>query len=791
MMPDGFSRLTSYESRLTNHQSLITFLARIVVLAFLIGTASSIASAQQANKPFTVTDEIGLAVYGYGEQQEPVRFSPDGKYFAVDTERGRLDLNLVEDSMRFYRSDDIKDFIEHSDKLQPPPPEWIVNRSDKEGPVIRKWRWLEDSSGVAFLERAANGNQRIVLASLRKKAIEVLTPETETVKAFDIRDRQHYVYTAADPAERRTGRMERQASAVVGTGHALYELLLPDDPVTIHSSPHSSYLWVVAGAKRLEVKNSGVPLVPGVLALSPDGGSLVTTLPIHEVPSSWQALFPPPTPSDPYRFRAGGSMDQYVRIDLKTGSIQALTDAPTSGASGLWAPVLSSPKWSSDGQEILLPGTFLSSNDHSPSRPCIAVVDLSSGTRTCVEILKGRTETGFEEGFHSVKDAHFVGGDRQRVMVSFYHRGDLSVETTEYKYVADADKWRVVAHIKGQPEAGPNDLQVTMKQGLNNPPVLIATNSRQMSRAIWDPNPQLKDIELTQASVYTWKDKEGREWKGGLFKPNNYKAGQRYPLLIQTHGFPELEFRPSGVFTTAFAARALAAAGIVVLQVSESVCPVITLGEGSCAVLGYEAAASQLIFDGLVDPERIGITGFSRSCFYVMEALTKGSLHFKAASITDGVMESYFQYMTALEPGDGGGIAKEANSMIGAAPFGEGLQQWLKRSPGFNLDRVTVPLLVVGEGPGSVLFMWEPYAGLRYLNKPVDLIMLNTDEHVLTNPSVRLASQGGSVDWFRFWLQGYEDPAAPKAEQYARWRELRNLQQENEHKPTRDQAVSK
>ena len=179
-----------------------------------------------------------------------------------------------------------------------------------------------------------------------------------------------------------------------------------------------------------------------------------------------------------------------------------------------------------------------------------------------------------------------------------------------------------------------------------------------------------------------------------------------------------------------------------------------------------------------MDPERIGIIGFSRSCFYVMEALTTSSLHVSAASITDGVMENYLQYMTALEPGDGGGTAKEANAMMGAAPFGRGLQQWLRLSPGFNLDKVTAPLMVVAEGPGSLLSMWEPYAGLRYLNRPVDLIMLNTDEHVLTNPSVRLASQGGSVDWFRFWLQGYEDTSPSKAEQYIRWRELRKLRQD-------------
>jgi hypothetical protein len=72
--------------------------------------------------------------------------------------------------------------------------------------------------------------------------------------------------------------------------------------------------------------------------------------------------------------------------------------------------------------------------------------------------------------------------------------------------------------------------------------------------------------------------------------------------------------------------------------------------------------------------------------------------------------------------------------------------------------------------------MWEPYAGLRYLHKPVELIMLNTGEHVLTNPAVRMASQGGSVDWFRFWLQGHEDSDPAKAEQYLRWEKLCDMQ---------------
>jgi dipeptidyl aminopeptidase/acylaminoacyl peptidase len=413
-------------------------------------------------------------------------------------------------------------------------------------------------------------------------------------------------------------------------------------------------------------------------------------------------------------------------------------------------------------------------------------------------VLKGRTENGVEEGYHENDGVRFASSDGDRVMVSFHHLEDWALlGSIEYQHMADGT-WTEIQQTEGVPEVGTaliDDLSevehlglyISLKQWLNEPPRLIATY-KQKSRVIWDPNPQLKNVEMGQASVYRWKDGEGKEWNGGLYKPTNYMPGRRYPLVIQTHGFNESLFEPSGFVTTAFAARALAAAGIVVLQVREN-CILRTPSEGPCAASGYESASNQLISEGLVDPEKIGIIGFSGTCYYVMEALTTRALHLKAASITDGTTTGYFEYLLM----EGGVLVDDSNplpTLIGAQPFGEGLQLWLKRSPEFNLSKVTAPLLIVGGSPPSLLGMWEPYAGLRYLHKPVDLVMLNADEHVLTNPAMRMASQGGSVDWFRFWLQDYEDPDPTKASQYKRWRELRQMQAENDKKAAAVPLVS-
>jgi dipeptidyl aminopeptidase/acylaminoacyl peptidase len=748
---------------------------RIILALFVIDIASQIALAQQTKEAFTVADDIALTYFaspGGGPVQ--VRFSPDGNYFAVWSERGRIDLNCVEDSLHFYRRQDVEAFLKRSDAGHSIKPVWILNRSDKEGIVINAWRWLPDSSGVAYLEGGGLSDKRLVLADVRREVVVPLTSTMEGVRTFDVRDRDNYVYTAVQRAEREIMRQkaqtEPQSPTTIGTGHSLPELLFPDEFEKRVAPPPSS-LWAVIKGKRFEVKHDAEPLAnPEDLALSPDGGSVVTILPVREVPRSWETLYLPPYPSMPFRIRRGEPVHQYVRIDLKTGSIQSLTDAPMgddAGWGGFMAESLG-PSWSSDGLAVLLPGTFLSSPEHAPSSPCVAVVDFTSATRTCIATLNGRTD---EKGYHFLlaAGAFFAEGSKDRVVTTTY---DGSYHAAEYRHVS-GNTWQLVAQAKGPSiEGEAKDFEVLVKEDLDQRPLLVAKNN-QTSRVIWDPNPQLDKVEVGRASVYKWKDKEGREWEGGLYEPSGYQPGQRYPLVIQTHGFHEYLFRPSGLFPTGFAARSLAAVGMFVLQVDDlNNCSIETPSEGPCPVVGYESAVNQLVSEGKVDLESIGIIGFSRSCYWVMDALTSSSIPFKAALVTDGWMMTDFEYIATID-WQHNAVPRQFDTVIGASPFGEGLQQWLKRSPGFNLDKITAPLMVAAEGRFSLLMMWDAYAELRYLQKPTELVQLNTDEHALTNPAVRLASQGGSVDWFRFWLKDEQDPDPAKAEQYARWQKLR------------------
>jgi dipeptidyl aminopeptidase/acylaminoacyl peptidase len=745
--------------------------SKLLMMAF-----PEVVIALNGPRRFTVADDIGITQVG-----SEVMFSPDARFFIVESDRGRLDLNRVESSLRVYSTDDIHKLLSEPNTQQEPSPLWSITKSTyKEGHIISSVRWLPDSSGFAFLAKTESGNDQLFFANPHTRTVKALTGEDQSVRAFAVRSESQFVYAVPSSKAKERAREWDRAAAVVGTGQTLDSLMFPEKTVEFTDLCE---LWAVVDGKRFRVveASSHHPVAihserVDALALSPDGHSLVTALTVATIPPEWETLYPPPIPSFPFRVRAGRQdpdalnlvmdINEYVLIDLVSGRIKPLTHAPTGNNAGWIGSVTAD--WSADGKSVVMSDTFLPADTQpagpNTNRPCVAVADLNTGKLTCVERRREQTEQDDQEKWRG--DASFVSGKSDRLIFRYWSGGSITyVRSTNGNWVAEATSGESV------PESHAVDVQV--KQDMNHPPVLVATDKQgKASRIIWNPNPQLKDIQLGGVSVLKWKDRNGHDWIGGLYKPPDYIKGKRYPLVIQTHGFDEHLFQPSGPFTTAFAAQELAAVGIMVLQVED--CDIVLREEGACQVAGYEAAVQQLASEGLIDPDRVGIIGFSHTGYNVLEALTTSTLRFKAATISDTTNYGYLEYMTW----DRGGVAHEADAAIGASPFGAGLQQWLSRSPEFNMNKVETPLQVVAHSPSRVLLMWEPYQVLRYLKKPVDLIVLTDDEHELTNPAARMVSQGGSMDWFRFWLKDEEDPDPTKTEQYVRWHELRKLRDE-------------
>jgi dipeptidyl aminopeptidase/acylaminoacyl peptidase len=363
---------------------------------------------------------------------------------------------------------------------------------------------------------------------------------------------------------------------------------------------------------------------------------------------------------------------------------------------------------------------------------------------------------------------HFAWYD-QRSQTEWYRYVDGQWRP-EKSSVGDGSSMDRTAENTDQVSSHP--LSVRVRKSLNDVPTLWVTDTvTGKSKEIWNPNPQLASIRFGKASVYRWKDSTGYEWTGGLILPVDYVPGRRYPLVIQTHGFLESEFITDGAYTSGMAARPLASAGIAVLQVPADVRHLQQPGEAADNVLEYESAIDQLSSGGMIDPKRVGIVGFSRTCWYVEHALIDDPNRFAAASIVDGTDHSYMQEMFFGPTWD----RSEAQNIYAAKPFGDGLEKWLELAPSFHLDKIRSPLMITSIGPPSILLEWEIYSSLYQQKKPVDLIYIPAGDHILQKPLERLFSQQITVDWFRFWLQGYVDPDPMKHQQYVRWRQMMDL----------------
>ena len=789
--------------------------------------AIGVAAQTSALKPFTVAEEIGLTDFSImGSINYPVIVSPDGRFVAVWSERGLLKNDRVEDDLRVYQIAALRRFVRNPGQAPPPVPAPVLELHEAtfiEGPIISQIRWLPNSKGLAFLLRSAHDANQLMVMGLKQARPRVLSLRGQDVTAFDVRDTSHYVYGVASldrvlPAPWGSGGV-----AWDGTGQPLENVLIRGELKRWLSDFGISYggrlrsvLWgATADTPHLVLQANGLPIViyppqGGKLALSPDGQTLATALPVRTVPASWVRDFRPPFTGDPYdMLRAGrqkvdwtvGDMftaAEYVLIDLQNGAIAPVDREPTGEALGWWT--LSDPAWSDDSKALLLPDAYVKPfhGHQSGATPCVATFYPASGKLSCVKSLSSKiTVNGHDgstqAGFLVTTSLRFAGNDSDRVVMEYYRLtstlGYAGAARESFVRGPD-DAWLEAGTLEVPPaqqtfQPHQTSLDVHIVQGLNEPPVVVATDRHTgFSRTVWDPNPQLKRVQLGEATEYHWRDASGRQWSAGLYKPVNYVAGVRYPLVIQTHGFPKGYFLPSGWAPTAFAARALAASGIAVLQVP--MCLHIQDPKfGPCEVAMYDSAARHLAMQGIIDPNRVGIIGFSETVFTVLDALTTSSTRYAAASVTDGPTFGYWEYLSNVDSKESQN-SRAANATIGAEPFGTGLRLWQERAPEFNMQNVRTPLLVTSLGRTSLLEgMWEPYATLRYLHRPVDFVLLRSDEHVLSNPAVRLASQGGSVDWFRFWLQGYESPHPVMAGEYLLWERLCDVQrEENPSRPT-------
>jgi dipeptidyl aminopeptidase/acylaminoacyl peptidase len=653
--------------------------------------------------------------WGASSKGRVALFSPDGSAFLIVLRKGNIVSDTNEFSLLLYKTADV---FRH-----PKPDVLLTMATSSNRDAITQVRWLSDSERIAFLGENPGEPSQVYVFNIRTRRLERLTNSNTAITGYDMTaDGTRILFEADVPPQE-----NRHHREVLIEGQHLVDLIPGHDSLSLRSQE----VFLQTQGRNpvlIQIPSEDYFLWPGSpLSIAPGGDYGLISAMVRNIPELWfgyrefqdQLLHMPK--------RSVSHLRVNFLYGVQAGTILPLVDAPSSlGA-----------RWDDSGQAVFV-------RTHLP----LDVADPSERQARELEPFTVRVDVP-SRVFHKMNEKDWP------------------------------KRTRVVA-----------PLEVTLEEDPNNPPRIFASDSATKQKIeLLDLNPQFDSLQFGRVETVEWTIRDGLKAQGGLYLPPDYVPGKRYPLVIQTHGFNADRFSMDGnqEWSSGYAARPLASKGIVVLQAFKFADPQDedhynernqfgsnALQAGLMVnVAGFEGAVDALDRRGIIDRSKVGIVGFSRTVCAVSYLLTHSAYRFAAASMVDGIDCGYFQEISNPD-----GAWDYRQIMGDALPFGKGLEAWMKESPSFSLGNVTTPVKLLALAPWEVLEQWEWYAGLVLQRKPVDYTFLQDefdgDNHLLMKPWERVAAEQGLVDWFRFWLQGYEDTDESKALQYKRWRQLRS-----------------
>jgi dipeptidyl aminopeptidase/acylaminoacyl peptidase len=256
----------------------------------------------------------------------------------------------------------------------------------------------------------------------------------------------------------------------------------------------------------------------------------------------------------------------------------------------------------------------------------------------------------------------------------------------------------------------------------------------------------LDELQLATTEDFTSKSKDGTEVHGLLVKPAGFVAGRRYPTIVHVHGGPNGQDQHSFSFDREW----FAANGYVVLAVNyrgsagrgQAYQKAIHHDWGNLEVMDVLGAVDEAVRQGIADPDRLGIGGWSYGGITTDYAIATDP-RFKAAvsGAGSGLWLSLYgvdQYIIQYD--------QELGQPWTAR------ERWMKLSyPFFNVDKIKTPTLFLGgEKDFNVPLAGgeQMYQALKSLGVETQLVIYPGQFHGLTIPSYERDRLQRYVEWF-------------------------------------------
>jgi dipeptidyl aminopeptidase/acylaminoacyl peptidase len=306
-------------------------------------------------------------------------------------------------------------------------------------------------------------------------------------------------------------------------------------------------------------------------------------------------------------------------------------------------------------------------------------------------------------------------------------------------------------------------LFVFQSSSFNAPPEIYAARAKEPPSVHSTGSSSLVQLSRFNDGLKpSWGDTVSLAWKndnfniqGWLLLPRDYDPSKKYPLLVEVHGGPasSVTSRWNGG-AGGFSATAFSELGYFVLMPN----PRGSYGQGEAFTqanrrdFGYGdlrdilGGVDTVLATYPVDPNRVGIAGWSYGGFMSMFAVTQ-THRFRAAVDGAGISDWLSYY------GENS-IDQWMIPYFGASVYDDP-QVYARSSAITFIKQAQTPTLVVvgdrdGECPAPQSF--EFWHALRDLHIPTQLVVYSNEGHGFSNPADRRDTLERAVDWFAQYM---------------------------------------
>ena len=438
--------------------------------------------------------------------------------------------------------------------------------------------------------------------------------------------------------------------------------------------------------------------------------------------------------------------------------------APAEVAGPLHGLQIAVPRWSPDGKTIAFIGGLMS--DQGSTGGDVWIVPADGGEPQNLTPRRPTSPAWIEwAGSESLFVSELSGGNSQLILLRLH--GDAGctmhagIHGPVYSIPASVGDGRMEMSLSATAD---HSLFIFQASSFDRPTEIYAaeTDAVMAACAGSEAGNVTQVSHLNDGVEPAWGKSVSLVWKsdtfqvqGWLMLPKDYDPAKKYPLIVEVHGGPAAaEVSRWPVRSGSLEAAAFSALGYFVLQPN----PRGGFGhgeeftQGNRKDFGYGdlrdilAGVDAVEAKYSVDPDRVGLTGWSYGGFMTMFAVTQ-TQRFKAAVAGAGISDWLSYY------GENS-IDQWMAPYFGASVYDDPAVYARSSAINFVKQARTPTLIVVGDRDGECPApqSYEFWHALRDLHVPTQLVVYPNEGHGFVNPVHRRDVIERSVEWFQRFM---------------------------------------